>query len=163
MTDQLLNQHITDMECLNEHSDFTVQNLFQNSDSVLKSDVDQQLMIKVQFRNPVKISGFRFYGCDAESIPTEVKVFTNRPNIGFGEADDTPATQDLCLDVTQCNIGAKKDCIVPVKFVKFQNVNDLQIFVSENGGADVTCLKYLEIFGTMGESSNIADWKPVKG
>ena len=52
-----LNPHITDLECLNEDDANTVQNLFQNNGAVLKSDTDQQLLIKLQFRQPVKISG----------------------------------------------------------------------------------------------------------
>ena len=64
---------------------------------------------------------------------------------------------------TSGNLLAKKDVVCPVKFVKFQNVNTVQIFVQENGGSEVTELKNLEIFGTTGESSDLAAWKPVKG
>lgn len=157
-----MNEHITDVECLNQNEDFPAKNVFAKTDSVLKSDVDPQLLIKIQFRQPVKISGFRFHGVDVESIPTEVKVFVNRPNIGFSEAEDTPTTQDLLLDAEQCNLTSKTGVIVPVKFVKFQCVNDLEIFISENAGADVTQLRFLEILGTTCEASDIREWKPVK-
>ena len=50
-----------------------------------------------------------------------------------------------------------------LKFVKFQNVNSLQIFIAENyGQEEVTELRWLEIFGETGEKSNISDWKPCK-
>lgn len=158
-----VNEHITDVECLNENHEFPVKNLFARGDATLKSDTDHQLLIKIQFRQPVKISGLRFTAVNEESMPTDVKVFINQPHMGFGEADDTPSTQDLCLNSETCNLAGKKDAIVPVKYVKFQNVSDLQIFVSENAGSEVTELKLLEIFGTTAEKSDIASWKPVKG
>ena len=50
-----------------------------------------------------------------------------------------------------------------MKYVKFQNVTELAIFVKENHGEeDISELKGLEFFGTTGEASNIAEWKPVK-
>eukprot|EP00392_Amoebophrya_sp_AT5.2_P002043 g2048.t1 len=109
------------------------------------------------------MAGLRFHGVEEESIPTDVKLFVNKMNLGFSEAEDTPTTQDLSLDPASCNLLEKKDIVCPVKFVKFQNVNALIVFVAENGGADITELKKLEIFGTAGENTDLAAWKPVKG
>ncbi|CAD7941690.1 unnamed protein product [Amoebophrya sp. A25] len=163
MGEQCINEQISDVECLNQSREFPVNNLFLAGDAPLKSDADHQLLIKVAFRQPVKISGLRFYGVEEDSCPTDVKLFVNKPNIGFGEAEDTPTTQEFTLSPEECNVLARKDVICPVKFVKFQNVNALQIFVSENGGSEITELKKLEIFGTTGEQSDISAWKPVKG
>ncbi|CAD7956518.1 unnamed protein product [Amoebophrya sp. A120] len=161
-SDVCINDHISDVECLNESADFPVRNIFHNSEAPLKSDADHQLLIKIQFRQPVKISGLRFFGVEEESCPTDVKLFVNKPSLGFSEAEDTPTTQDLSLDPAQCNLMEKKDVMCPVKFVKFQSVNALILFVQENNGADITQLKKLEVFGTAAENSDITAWKPCK-
>jgi len=169
-SDSLLNQHISDIECLNESPDHPAANLFANNAAVLKSDVDHQLLIKVVFRQPVKISGLRFTAVNADSAPTDIKVFMNQPNLAFNEAEDAVSTQDFSLTKDQQNltVGGKGPVnggeVVPLKFVKFQNVSSLQILVLENGGGEeVTELKTLEIIGSCGEKSDISEWKPVKG
>lgn len=159
----LLNEFISDIECLNEDDENGVKNLFQNTGSVLKSDTDQQLLIKISFRQPLKVSGIRFHGVSEGTAPSEVKVFSNNMNLDFGSAEDTPATQDILLGPKECNVAGTKDHIYELKFVKFQTVNSLQLFVAENyGQEDISELRFLEIFGDTGEKSNISDWKPVK-
>jgi len=97
------------------------------------------------------------------TAPSEIRLFVNKPNLGFSDAEDAASTQDLLLDAKSNNLTGDKDCKVDLKFVKFQNVNTLTIFVNENiGGDDITELKYLEVWGSKGEASNIADWKPCK-
>lgn len=158
-----INEIISDMECLNESSTYPVKNILDKSDSFLQSDADHQLLIKVIFRQPVKISGFRLTGVAEESAPSTIRLFTNQPHIGFGEAEDSPSTQDFAVGPQECNLLAAKDVAIPVKFVKFQSVNNLEIFIGENGGDELTKLKHLEIFGCPAEQSDIANWKPVKG
>ena len=94
-----------------------------------------------------------------------MKLFVNNLHLGFGEAEDTPATQSFSLTPKENNIvGDDKNVVIPVKFVKFQNVSDLVVFVNENfGNDDVSELKCLDIFGCAAEDSNIKNWKPVKG
>lgn len=83
--------------------------------------------------------------------------------MGFSEAEDNVSTQDFNLTPQECNVGSDKNHVVPTKFVKFQNVTSMQIFVKENfGQEDVTELKYLELFGYTGESSDIKNWAPCK-
>lgn len=163
MGDELLNSHICETECLNESPDHPVGNLFAMNSAVLKSDVDQQLLIKCVFRQPVRLSALRFTGVSYESAPSDVKVFMNKPNLVFADAEDEPATQEFSLTQEEMNLDGKGQQVA-LKFVKFQNVSSLQIFVSENaGGAEVTELKNLEIYGSTGEKSDISEWKPVKG
>lgn len=60
MSDECLNAHISETECLNESPDHPVANIFATNVAVLKSDVDPQLLIKITFRQPVKLSGTCF-------------------------------------------------------------------------------------------------------
>eukprot|EP01097_Dermamoeba_algensis_P003223 TRINITY_DN228_c0_g1_i1.p1 TRINITY_DN228_c0_g1~~TRINITY_DN228_c0_g1_i1.p1 ORF type:complete len:190 (+),score=37.13 TRINITY_DN228_c0_g1_i1:96-665(+) len=51
--------------CLNQSKNNTVKNLFDNSDSFLESDCDEQLLIYIPFQQPVKIQGISVSAPDA--------------------------------------------------------------------------------------------------
>jgi len=119
------------------------------------------IFCSIQF--PPSPLGIRFSGVNAESAPTTVRIFMNKPNLAFAEAEDEPCTQDFDLTDGGVDFAGNTSKPLELKFVKFQNVQSLQIFISENGGADATELSYLELFGSTGEQSDISAWKPVKG
>jgi len=62
-------------------------------------------------------------------------------------------------------MGFEENCKdpVPLRFVKFQNITSLQIFVEENGGSDVTQITRLQVVGATGDSMDMKAFKPVKG
>lgn len=147
--------------CLNQEATHPIDNALNwGNDAFLQSDADEQLLINVEFQQPVKLSALNLKGVDQESAPRNVKVFINRPNIGFEEAEDDEATQSIELGQDESTSDAKTD----LKFVKFQRVNTLQIFIANNhGDSEITKLKSLQFFGSTGETSNLSDWKPKKG
>lgn len=50
-----------------------------------------------------------------------------------------------------------------LRYVKFQNVKNLQIFIQDNqGGGDVTELKELKIYGTPLSAVNMGDFQRVR-
>jgi len=152
------------MECLNQDATHTIASAFvPGSDRFLSSDpdVDQQLLIKVQFRQPVKISAIRITAVDAgeESAPASIKIFQNKNHIGFGEAEDEEPTASLTFSSEEVNGQVEKQ----VPFVRFQNVTSLQLFVGENHGADVTKIAYIDFLGQPAEKSDMKEFKPVKG
>lgn len=156
------------IECLNEDQNHPAANLFRGGDDCfLQNDtsVDQQLLIKVPLRQPVKLNGLRIVGKDADTAPKEVKVFVNKPHIGFQEAEDEEPTQAFELDPKECNIGLGCDSqhIIPLKFVKFQNVTHITVFVAENNGDnEATKMRALELYGIAAENMDMAAWKPCK-
>lgn len=161
--DANLGEFIERVECLNEDASNPAVNILDRSDSYLASLDDEQLLITLRFRQPVKISGLRLQGVEEGSAPAVVRLFANSLDMDFGDAEDKASTQDFTLTAKQCNIGAAKDEILAVKYVKFQCVTSLTLFVASNlGEEDVTKLRGLQIFGNAGEKSNIADWKPCK-
>jgi len=117
---------------------------------VLKSDpeVDQQLMLVVPFREAVKLKSVRFL-CDSkdsddESGPKDVHLFVDRPNFSFSDAESAVASQVLKLTPANLSLGAS----IPLKFLKFQNVHSLTVFISSNQtDSEITCLNELELFG----------------
>jgi PITH domain len=104
---------------------------------------------------------------DLVSGPKDIKLFTNKPSIGFEDVeDDEEAAQILSLTEDDLKDGKK----IPLKFVRFQSVNSLhvrdnihltshinryvdrglyvQVFVASNqGDEEETRINSLNIFG----------------
>ena len=149
------------LECLNEDKENPVANLLDPSmETFLASDenTDHQLLVKVQFRIPVKLQSLKILGtAEDETAPQSVKIFLDKVNMGFEDADEE-AVQELQLAPENLDGEA-----VALRFVKFQNVTSLQLFFQENYGAATTRVRRLEFFGQPASSMDMKDWKPVKG
>ena len=92
---------------------------------------------------PVKIKSVRILAPDAAQAPRTVKLFTNRPSLGFGDVEDIPATQEFTIEEDKAT-----DALLTLRFVKFQTVNSVTIFIDDNqGGGDVTTIGRIEFFG----------------
>ena len=62
------------------------------------------------------------------------------------------------LDLSPDQLDGKVD--IPLKFVKFQNVQTIQIFIGSNqAGEELTQVDYLGIFGTPIATTNMKDLK----
>lgn len=148
------------MECLNQDDNHPISNamLQGGDDTYVQSDTDQQLLVRIQFNQAVKINAIAFKGT-GEEAPQSVKLFKEQLSIGFGEAEDAEAVQDLVLSQEDVEGGKQ----IPLRFVKFQSVQSLQIFVSENFGADVTRINRIELFGMPAQNMDMKQFKPVKG
>jgi len=149
-------------ECLNEDPSHPICNLFQpNKDLVLKSDesVDHQLLVRIPFNTTVKLGGIKIYAPDTDEAPQVLKIFQNKFAIGFSDAEADTPEQTITLDKE--NLNSEEP--IPLRFVKFQNVQSIQLFFEDNHGGDVTVLQHIEIFGQTGESMDMANFKPVKG
>mmetsp|Transcript_81126 Transcript_81126/g.225735 ORF Transcript_81126/g.225735 Transcript_81126/m.225735 type:complete len:164 (-) Transcript_81126:279-770(-) len=147
------------LECLNVLAEHPVTNAFVDNASEVISDTDHQMIIKVEFRQPIKLSAIKISanGTD-DSAPAEVNIFEGKPNLGFDDGEEDP--------VQTFNLSAEDvqgDAPQPVRFVKFQNVNSLQMFVKKNQGGENTRIRHIQFFGQPAQSMDMRDWKPVKG
>ncbi|KAL6767327.1 PIT1 [Auxenochlorella protothecoides x Auxenochlorella symbiontica] len=89
--------------------------------------------------------------------PRSVKLFVNRPTIGFSEAADTAGQADV--ELTPAQAAGEP---IPLKLVKFQRVSVLTIFVADNvGDTESTVIEKLAILGSAGDSFNVAEIKDV--
>ena len=140
---------------------------------VLRSDasVDAQLLLKLSFREPIKLRGFRLLSTSTsasssvevenadghtESAPKTLKLFVNSPNLSFADADSLTPTEVLTLSKADC----AGDREVRVKFVKYQHVQSLQLLVEDNqDDADVTALHHLELIGATIAGMNVNELK----
>eukprot|EP01112_Ceratiomyxa_fruticulosa_P016380 TRINITY_DN4936_c0_g2_i1.p1 TRINITY_DN4936_c0_g2~~TRINITY_DN4936_c0_g2_i1.p1 ORF type:complete len:163 (-),score=25.29 TRINITY_DN4936_c0_g2_i1:58-546(-) len=123
----------------------------------LESDVDGQLLINLSFTHAVKIHSFCFHAPE-ENGPKSIRLFVNT-QVDFDGASQNPSAQDLVL--TKENLSGTP---VLTKFVKFQSVNTLTIFVVSNiGGTDCTRIDSIKIFGAPKDSFNMSELKKVEG
>ncbi len=83
--------------------------------------------------------------------PRTIKLFTNKPhNLGFDEAEDLSATQDIVL--TERDWSAEGTANIPLRFVKFQNITSLVLFVENGDGeGEKTRLDRVRLIGETGE------------
>lgn len=95
-------------------------------------------------------------GLNPELNPTLVKLYVNRENIGFEDADDIDPTQEIELTAEDMKEDAPP---VLLKFVKFQRVRSITVFVVENAGGDVTAIGGLKLFGQPLPTTNMSDFK----
>lgn len=145
----------------NEASGFAMSNLFIGDSRLgCKSDADEQLIIHLAFQEFVKIKTIKFVefnnGENPECNPTTVKLFVNRENLGFEDVDDVDPTQVLELSPEDLRESAEP---IMTKFVKFQRVTSLTIFIEDNNGGEISALGSLKIMGRKVSTTNMGDFK----
>lgn len=147
--------------CLNESDENTHKNVFTDDAKYLESDCDEQLMLTITFNQPVKVHSLKIRAPADGTAPKTVKIFMNQPNeVDFDSGERMEGVQKLVLEPEDVT-GEK---VIPLRFVKFQNVSNLVVFVVDNqGGDEVTKLEYLKIFGIPCNATNMGDFKRVAG
>jgi len=139
------------LDLLNNDSDFSgARALFADSapgaagaaaKDWVESDTDAQLMLYVPFQATLKIHTLHLTslpGADGSSSrPRTIHLYTNRAHVlGFEEAEATAATQTVRLAPADWD-AASGTASVELRFVKFQNVSSLVLFVADaEEGAD---------------------------
>jgi PITH domain len=93
-------------------------------------------------------------GVNPELNPSTIHIFVNRENLGFEDCDDVDPTQTLDLTADH---SMKQP--IPLKFVKYQRVKSLTLFISDNQGGDITALGGIKIFGFPVDTVNMNDFK----
>ncbi|CDQ90868.1 unnamed protein product, partial [Oncorhynchus mykiss] len=93
--------------------------------------------------------------------PKCVKIFINLPrSMDFDDAERSEATQTLDL----AEEDFKDDGLIPLRYVKFQNVQSVTMFVKNNqGDEETTKINYLTFIGTPVQATNMNDFKRVVG
>lgn len=149
-------------ECLNECNDHPLENcLNSNKETYLESDCDDQLMITLAFSQPVKLHSIKIIAPE-EYGPKTLKLFLNQPrSLDFDKAESSDSVQLLDLSRDDLVEGAKP---VQLKYVKFQNVNSLTIFVKDNQtGKDTTRITQIILIGSPVAATNMNEFKRLGG
>jgi hypothetical protein len=80
----------------------------------------------------------------------------NRENLGFEDIDDVDPTQTFELTAEDLRESADP---IATKFVKFQRVKSLTIFVEDNNGGEVSALGMLRLTGRTVATTNMSEFK----
>ncbi|KAG6530869.1 hypothetical protein ZIOFF_004630 [Zingiber officinale] len=94
--------------------------------------------------------GSMFHNVNAREVdygfrcPRTVKLFANKEHMGFSNVNDYPPSDSLSLSPEDL-----KGKPVTLKYVKFQNVRSLTIFIEDNhGGGDISKVQKILLYGT---------------
>lgn len=111
----------------------------------VESDCDEQLIFVIPFNQPVKVHSLKFDVDGFSKAPKLVKIFSNRSHLSFEEASTSEPTQ--ALELTEKDF--EEDAATALRFVKFQSVNTIAIFIENNQeDEDETFVKRLTIVGS---------------
>ena len=93
--------------------------------------------------------------------PKTIQVYTNRPHIlGFEEADDIPATQSITLSEKDWDSTGTVN--IPLRFVKFQNVTSLVLFIVDGEGeGDRVRVDRVRVIGETGEKRELGKLEKI--
>ncbi|KAI0974601.1 thioredoxin [Xylaria arbuscula] len=173
------------LELLNADTDFSVRTLFSKSKPSsldkgsntnderdwVASDTDEQLLLFIPFNSAVKLHTLQITSLpppdnddEDDEIPMRpktIKLFTNRPhNLGFDEADDIDPTQEIEIGEGDWNSNGTAN--LPLRFVRFQNISSLVIFVVDgDGDGDQVRLDRVRLIGESGEKREMGKLEKI--
>lgn len=81
--------------------------------------------------------------------------------VGFEDWEDVDPTQTLVLDPAQ-DLKESADPIL-LKYVKFQRVRNVTLFIEDNNGGDISALGGMKFYGRPVQTVNMDDFKAQKG
>ncbi|PAV19119.1 hypothetical protein PNOK_0596300 [Pyrrhoderma noxium] len=156
--DRNLLEHVdpSQVNCLNESTNHTLKSILSRgepaADAYLVSDADEELLLNVYFTQKVRLRSIALRTKENEiaSAPKTIKLYINRPAIGFEDVQDSEAEQTFELSEEDVKSGKQ----IQLRYVRFQNVNSLHIFVADNqGGEETTRIDRIEFYGNLNEGT----------
>ncbi|CAI6341453.1 unnamed protein product [Periconia digitata] len=138
----------------------------------VESDVDEQLMLYVPFTSTLKVHTIHITSNptagddeDEDEVPLRPKtihLYINKQhNLGFEEAEDIQATQSFELKPSDWD-DKTATAKLELRFVKFQNVSSLVLFVADGeGDGEKTRIDRIRIIGETGEKRDMGKLEKV--
>ncbi|KIM95518.1 hypothetical protein OIDMADRAFT_134039, partial [Oidiodendron maius Zn] len=95
--------------------------------------------------------------------PALIRLYTNKPhNLDFSEADDAPPMQAIALTAKDWNSEGTAN--ISVRFVKFQNISSLIIYVVKvDGDGDKVRLDRVRLISKTGDKREMGKLEKVRG
>jgi len=146
-------------ECLNVESRNGLECVFAKDMTYLESDTDEQLIMYLTFVQTIKLHSLRISAPD-DTGPKVIKLFINQINTpDFDFCEHGKATETVTLTPQDLKKG-----MIRLRYVKFQNVNHLTIFVLNNqNGGEKTRITNLTLYGNPVNTVDMSDFKRVAG
>ena len=125
-----------------------------------ESDADEQLLVTIKFKSKVKLHSILVNGPSDGRAPAKIKLFANRIGLGFDDCESGAAEQTLEFEAGD----ERFDTRMELKFVKFQQVETLGLFVESNvGDEETSALSCVKFWGTHVATTNMSEFKRVAG
>ncbi|KAI4127855.1 MAG: hypothetical protein LQ347_004430 [Umbilicaria vellea] len=138
----------------------------------VESDTDEQLMLFVPFQSTLKVHTLHITSLPPKASedsdeepplrPKTIQIYSNRAHVlGFEEAEDIQATQSITLRPRDWDekTGTAK---IELRFVKFQNVSSLVIFVVDGDGeGEKVRVDRLRVIGETGEKRELGKLEKI--
>ncbi|KAI2473687.1 putative thioredoxin [Annulohypoxylon bovei var. microspora] len=175
------------LELLNaDESHFSVRTLFnKNKPSALskdtatsdakdwvESDTDEQLLLFTPFNSAIKLHTIQITSLpptadddddddDVPLRPKTLKLFTNRPhNLGFDDAEDIDPTQTIEIGENDWNANGTAN--LGLRFVRYQNLTSLVIFVVDgDGDGEKVRIDRIRFIGESGEKREMGKLEKI--
>ncbi|KAI4286238.1 MAG: hypothetical protein L6R38_000004 [Xanthoria sp. 2 TBL-2021] len=137
-----------------------------------ESDTDEQLMLFIPFQSTLKVHSLHITslppkdtGAEADEVPMRpktIQLYSNRAHVlGFEEADDIEATQAITLQPEDWD-AATGTVKVDLRYVKFQNVSSLVLFVVDGeGDGERVRIDRLRIVGEKGSKRDLGKLEKI--
>ena len=138
----------------------------------VESDTDEQLMLFLPFQMTLKLHSLHITSLPSSDSddgevamrPKSIRLYTNQSTIlGFDEAEDAQAVQSFELKTSDWDesTGTAK---LELRFVKFQNISSLVIFVADSeGDGEKTRIDRIRFFGETGVKTEAGKIEKVGG
>eukprot|EP00033_Pygsuia_biforma_P001303 GCRY01001476.1.p1 GENE.GCRY01001476.1~~GCRY01001476.1.p1 ORF type:complete len:164 (+),score=21.34 GCRY01001476.1:83-574(+) len=150
------------VEVLNSVDD--VSTLLENTGKTLKSDCDEQLILNITFTQPIKLKAIQM-AAPEDTAPETIKLYCNQGALNFDNVLDLTPTETLTLNDVPThlgNLGQEPGLFKLEKYVRFQNVRTLTIFIEDNcDGGELTEISQLVLLGMPKDSFDMKNFKPV--
>lgn len=132
----------------------------------VETDTDEQLMLFIPFQSILKLHTLQITSLppqDDDDVlrPRTIKLFSNKPhNLGFEEAEDMTATQIIELSEKDWNKDGTAS--IGLRYVKFQNINSLVLFVVEGEGeGEKVRIDRIRLIGEAGEKREMGKLEKI--
>ncbi|KAF9324160.1 Thioredoxin-like protein 1 [Linnemannia elongata] len=124
---------LNQVDCLNQQTANHVRNALKSDDTIIPKDIAH--------------------------APKTVKLYVNKLHLGFDEADSVEETQTITLTEKDYEGNG----LISLRFVKFQNVTSVILFVEDNlGDEETTQIKQLVFIGSSLDGTDMSALKKVE-
>lgn len=122
------------------------ENRLEDRFSVETPEGDEELMVKVPFVSPAKVTAITVIGGDGGTAPSKVKLYINKEELDFTSVNDMDATQEV--DLVEDFHGALQ---LPLRAAKFLSVTHLCLYFPQSLGGDRTRIHWIGLWGVGSE------------
>ena len=143
---------LEDLECFNEAVTDSIKKVirplndrlaFRDNPSLsVQSDLDTELVVKIQFNSEVKVKCVKVAGGTDGTAPNKLRVYKNEESVDFDIIQDKKALHEISLAE---DLTGDLDYALPLN--KFNNCQNIVLGFVGNFGANTTIINFIGLKG----------------